>query len=640
MLFRSIWRLLSVVAPPFNLTPTETDLLTFSQAVQQCRPVHLVQSVMPRTQGGFTGRVMDLQLQPLPPQAGEPPLLLLSLRDMGWAWDRVWENRLSSSALEAINEAVMVTEPDGTIVRVNQAFVTLTGYSADEACGQTPRLLKSGRHSREFYRDLWNQLRSRGFWAGEVWDRAKSGRIYPKWISISSVYAGSRLANYVAIFSDLTVKHNQRRRHWEALYVDPLTGLANRRQLLQEAARPQWQSQHCGLAIFDLDRFKAINDSLGFVAGDQLLMEVAQRLRSVEFEGTKAAFRAGDNQFVLLLQPVADLAAMKALVEQVKQQLEQDYLLVERALHLSVSVGFAVSDQDEVSLLRLLQQAELALHRARRTGRSRLLSYSTGMDVEVRHRLQLEHDLRRALESPGQLHLAYQAQWSAHRGCGVGYEALLRWEHPLHGHLLPAVFVPVAEDADLIVPLGHWVLEEACRQARAWLDVGLDFGAIAVNVSALQFLEPDFAQRVLQTLEKHRLPSRCIELEITESVLLDQPSEVERVMHQLVQAGLRFALDDFGTGYSSLSYLRRLPVQKLKLDRSFVVEGQEDEGAQEIVRAVLRLAKVLGIVTLAEGVETEEQLSMLMSMGCDLFQGFLLGRPLVAAEVMVAAHRS
>jgi len=631
---QSLWRLLSIVAPPFNIIDAQVDGLTFSQAVQLRRSVQLVQSVTPRTQGAFVSQLMDVHLHALP----DSPQLVVTFRDMGWAWQKLRDNHLSSSALEAISEAVMITDPQGLIVRVNRAFTDLTGYSAEDVVDQTPRILKSGRHDREFYRDLWNHLLSRGSWAGEVWDKAKSGRIYPKWISIFSVYEGRRLAYYVSIFSDLTVKRNQRRRHWEALYMDPLTGLANRRQLLQEAARPQWQSQYCALAIFDLDRFKQINDSLGFVAGDQLLIDVAQRLRAVHFEGASAVFRSGDNQFALLLQPVADEATMTGLVAQIKQQLEEDYLLADRSLHLSVSAGFAVSEEPGGSLLQLLQQAELALHRARRDGRSQLRSYAFGMDVEVRHRLQLEHDLRLALASTDQLHLVYQPQWSVGRGRGVGYEALVRWNHPVHGYLSPAVFVPVAEDADLIVPLGQWVLNEASRQARVWLDAGINFGTIAVNVSALQFLSSDFAQQVLDTLLRHRVPPCHIELEITESVLLDQPHEVVATMQRLVQAGLRFALDDFGTGYSSLSYLRRLPVQKLKLDRSFVVEGQQDEGSQAIVHAVLRLAKVLGITTIAEGVETEDQLAMLSSMGCDLFQGYLFGRPL-AADQVVAAQR-
>jgi diguanylate cyclase (GGDEF)-like protein/PAS domain S-box-containing protein len=544
--------------------------------------------------------------------------------------------RQAATVFESSAEGVIITQPDGTIIGVNPAFTEITGYTESEVLCRNPRFLQSGRHDRAFYRALWDSLTLSGRWQGELWNRRKNGEVFPERMSITAVHdQQGRLTNYVATFSDITQQKQAEERIQLLALSDPLTGLPNRRLLLDRLERALQASAGGGcygaLFFIDLDDFKGLNDTRGHYVGDMLLNQVALRIVASVDAGDTVA-RLGGDEFVVMLENLgADVAVAtgRAMTagKKILATLNQPYVLQECQHHSTPSIGVTLFGEKPDVLEDLLIQADLAMYQAKASGRNALRFFDPGMQAVVAARVALEADLRQGLRSR-QFILYYQPQVDmAHRVTGA--EALIRWLHPQRGLVSPAEFIPLAEETGLILPLGRWVLETACAQLSAWARAPETAHlSLAVNVSANQFRQPDFVAEVLAILERHATNPEKLKLELTESLLLNDVEEIIAKIMQLKAHGISFSLDDFGTGYSSLSYLKRLPLDQLKIDQSFVHDALVDPNSVAIVRTIIALAHSLGMAVIAEGVETAGQLAFLASHGCHAYQGYLFSRPL------------
>ncbi|HDP89667.1 MAG TPA: EAL domain-containing protein [Thioalkalivibrio sp.] len=554
------------------------------------------------------------------------------------------EQRLGIAAVAfESQEGVMITDSDSRIEQVNRAFTRITGYEPEDVIGKTPAILRSGRHVPAFYAEMWQAIRERGYWEGEVWNRRKSGAIYPQWLSISRVQdEAGRPTHYVASFSDITDRKDAERRIHQLAFYDPLTHLANRRLLNDRLAHALATSaragEHGAVLMLDLDRFKTLNDTRGHDAGDTLLVQVAQRLRMQVREADTIA-RLGGDEFVILLEALGgdhDMARRRAaqLAETIRTTLSQPYDLgAIREYQITPSIGATLFLGQATPMEDLFKQADVALYDAKSAGRNRVSFFDPGMQRAVEHRASLEAALRHAVDH-GELELHFQPQVDR-AGALVGAEALLRWPHARGVPVSPAEFIPLAEETGLIVPLGDWVLEQACRTLIAWnrSSTGAERG-ISVNVSARQFHQPDYLQRVTRILDETGADARLIKLELTESVVLGEPKDVAHRIHELRELGFRFSMDDFGTGYSSLSYLKRLPLDQVKIDASFVRDVLRQPSDAAIIHAIIAMGHSLDLEVIAEGVETGEQLRFLADSGCDAYQGFLFARPMPQAALL------
>ena len=556
------------------------------------------------------------------------------------------DRRVAATAFEA-EVGIMVTDRDGRIIKVNRALVEASGYAEEELLGQLPSLFKSGRHDAAFYAELWQTLHQVGLWQGEIWDRRKDGEIYPKWVTITAVKGESgEISHFVATQMDISERKAAEQEIRNLAFYDPLTGLPNRRLLrdrLHHALAVSVRSQRCGALLFiDLDNFKTLNDTLGHTAGDLLLQGAARRLSACVRAGDTVA-RLGGDEFVVMLEDLAgdlDLAAEQAqeVGDKILAALKAPYALGEHKCHSTSSIGVALFGNRQDSITKILKQADMAMYKAKALGRDALCFFEPAMEAGLLRRALLEGDLRRALEA-GQFLLHYQAQISGADRL-TGAEVLLRWQHPKHGMVSPADFIPLAEETRLIVPLGQWVLETACRQLAAWASrPEMAQLTIAVNVSAHQLRLPDFVARVLAVLAQTGANPRRLKLELTESLLVHNVEDVIGKMTELKAAGIGFALDDFGTGYSSLSYLKRLPLDELKIDQSFVRDVLVDPNDAAIARTVVALARSLGLGVIAEGVETVAQRDFLAASGCHAYQGYFFSRPLPVEQFVAFAEQ-
>ncbi|HEC20533.1 MAG TPA: EAL domain-containing protein [Gammaproteobacteria bacterium] len=544
--------------------------------------------------------------------------------------------RLSAIVFEHSPEGVMITDKKGTIISVNRAFEKVTGYTEAEAIGQKPSLLHSGRHDQAFYHQLWQTLENTGQWHGEIWNRRKDGEIYPEWLNIVAVRNEQGIAsNYVGIFSDFSGRDQLRERLHQSAYFDPLTGLPNRQMLFDRLqlmlAQAQRDSEQLALAFIDLDNFKRINDTLGHPAGDALLQAVALRLRSQVREIDTFARLDGD-VFALLLPALNDGEDVARMTQHLLSELKRPLSVKGRSFHLQASAGISVYPNDGETATDLFKHADTALHLAKETGANGIQFYTQAMSVRFQERLELEDDLHQAIETEG-LNLAYQPQVSLTDGRLIGVEALARWHHPQHGSIPPDRFIAVAEDAGLIGALGEWVLENACQQGVDWLANHDRPLRVAVNVSAHQLHDGGFHHTVARVLKETGLPASCLELEITESMLMETVDETILTLERLHALGVQLSIDDFGTGYSSLSYLKRFAIHKIKIDRSFVCDVPEDSNDMAIINAVIAMAHSLNLQVVAEGVETEAQLDFLQQALCDEIQGYLFSPPVRADEI-------
>ena len=548
--------------------------------------------------------------------------------------------RLLAQVFEHSGEAIIITDAHNQIVEVNPAFVAQSGYAPEEAVGRNPRLLASGHTPPEEYNRIWAQLQATGHWRGELVDRQRDGQLSPKWMSISLVRdEQGQVTHHIAHAIDLREIKAAEQRILHLAHHDHLTGLPNRvllrARLDQAMAQARRDQGRLAMLFIDLDRFKDINDSLGHHVGDALLVEVAQRLRQV-VRGNDIVARLGGDEFVLVLAGLEEgdggASAAATVAGKVLQALRQPIRVEGHELHTGASIGITLFPQDGEDIDALMKGADAAMYHAKGAGRGGYHFYTPAMNLASQERLAMEQGLRTAVER-GELFLQYQPQVAVSGLRTVAVEALLRWRHPSMGLVSPARFIPVAEETGQIAAIGRWVLDEALAQLARWRAEGLTGLRVAVNVSAHQLRDDQFAPTVAAALLRHGVPGAALELEVTESTAMRDPLRTAVQLQQLRQLGVSLAIDDFGTGYSSLAYLKQLPLNHLKLDRSFVMDIERDPNDAAICAATITLAHALGLSVVAEGVETVAQLDYLRDLGCDLVQGYLFSRPLDAADL-------
>ncbi|MEN8761229.1 MAG: EAL domain-containing protein [Thiogranum sp.] len=538
---------------------------------------------------------------------------------------------LAGAVLQQSNDAILVMDREIRVVDVNPAFERTTGYSRDEVLGRNLRQLSFGEHDNDFYRAFWEQLARTGNWEGEIHDRRKSGEVYPKWMSVTTISdSAGVVSHYVASFRDISeIKATEKRLEHLAHY-DTLTDLPNRSLLTArlEQALSLAHRNHWTLAVIfiDLDHFKEVNDSLGHSTGDRLLTEVGKRLLHCVRESDTVA-RLGGDEFVIVLDNVANPGVVSEVLGKLKDALGHAVSLDDYELFVTASMGISLYPEDGQDAEVLLRNADSAMYHVKKEGRNQWGFYSARMNEQSRRRLQLTSGLRHAIEK-NQFSLVYQPQLALATRSVCGAEALVRWEHPELGLICPLEFIPLAEDTGIIEEIGEWVLEATCRQIAAWSGKGLYLPRISVNVSARQFKSANFIERVEQLVQEHRLAPGCLDLEITESLLVRTDARLLDDMQRLCNIGVVFSVDDFGTGYSSLSYLKRFPIVMIKADRSFVHDIPGDRDDIEITAAIISMSHKLNIRVIAEGVETLQQLVFLSEQGCDEIQGYLLSPPL------------
>jgi diguanylate cyclase (GGDEF)-like protein/PAS domain S-box-containing protein len=535
---------------------------------------------------------------------------------------------------------MVITDTDGNILRVNQAFVQMTGYGADEVLGQNPRLLASGRHDVVFYKAMWHSIVCENNWHGEIWNRRKNGDIFPTWIDISAVKdADGQLTHYVATCTDISSRKSAEDQINYLAFYDPLTHLPNRRLLLDrlEQAIATCARHQCkgALLYVDLDNFKTLNETLGHLQGDLLLEMAAKRLLTCVRDDDTVA-RLGGDEFVVMIEHMncsaLDAATQaEAVGHKINEVLSQSYPIGPFEHHNTSSIGITLFGNEAIETTEEpLKRAEMAMYQAKAAGRNQLRFFDAQMQVMVTVRSALERDLREAVRQ-NQFVLHYQAQ--VNTSGLTGAEVLVRWQHPVRNMVSPTEFIPLAEETGLILPLGQWVLETACAQLAAWaVQPTLAYLTLAVNVSAKQFYQEDFVAQVQATLVRTGANPHRLKLELTESLLVTDVESIILKMSALKSPGLSFSLDDFGTGYSSLSYLKRLPLDQLKIDQGFVKNILTDSNDAAIARMVVALAESLGLAVIAEGVETKAHQEFLAHIGCHAYQGYLFSRPIALED--------
>jgi len=533
-------------------------------------------------------------------------------------------------------EAIVISDAKNRILSVNDSFTRITGYSGEEAIGQNPNLLASGRHSPEFYKKMWQTLQETGHWKGEIWNRRKDGTIYPEWITITTLRDDRGAPSYyIAIFSDASsYKEKEARIHFLA-HHDALTGLPNRTllqdRLEQAVSKARRDGEKIAILFIDLDRFKVINDTLGHHVGDLLLKEVANRLNA-SVRDSDTVCRQGGDEFIIVLPEITAMSDVAHVAQKILDNISSDFLLEGERLKVTPSIGISIYPDDGARIDVLIKNADTAMYHAKASGRANFQFFTERLNTQLIERMELERDLASALDG-GELELHFQPQFSLDTGKLLGAESLIRWHHPQRGFVSPEQFIPIAEEAGLINRIGLWVVEEMLRQAVAWKGVrefnGLIFSA---NVSARQLDDPGFVEAIKILFQRYNYPPECIELEVTETAVMEDIQRSITCLSELKALGLHLAVDDFGTGYSSLNYLKRLPIDRLKIDRSFISDIPHDKNDETITRAIINLAQTLNLGVIAEGVETDEQANFLRQAQCHEAQGYLYSRPLNATE--------
>ncbi|OZY43089.1 GGDEF domain-containing protein [Pseudomonas fragi] len=548
------------------------------------------------------------------------------------------QERLRQAAVvfDCTREGVLVSDRRGVIVHVNRALVEITGYPVEEVLGRRPNMFKSGRHGPEFYQAIFKSLEQSGEWHGEIWNRRKSGEIYPQWQTVRSITDDKgQVSHYVAVFSDISAIKNSQTELARLVHHDPLTDLPNRLLFTdrteQTLASAQRHQTGCALLMIDLDHFKIINDSLGHNVGDLLLKAVAERLLSVFGKGFTVA-RLGGDEFAVLVDSCAQVSQAAVLAQQVLEVMKAAFDIDRHQLFISASVGISVFPSDALNAEQLLRNADSALFKAKSSGREGYALYTEELTAHAQYRIEVASDLRRALEQQ-ELRVYYQPVHDLQTSRLIGVEALVRWQHPLRGLLSPGEFIPIAERTGLIAEIDAWVLEQACWQMVQWQAQGVKLSFVAVNISSRLFARPELFTLVSTVLADTELDPALLELEVTESAVMDNSQVALEQMHRLRALGLRLAIDDFGTGFSSLLRLKRLPVQKLKIDQGFVAGLPGDNDDVAIVRAVIALGQSMGLQVHAEGIEQVEQAQFLLDLNCNLGQGYWFGRPMPARDL-------
>lgn len=547
----------------------------------------------------------------------------------------------AAAVYESTEEGIIITDAKTRILAVNPAFTKITNYSAAEAIGQPVNFRRSGNHDKAYYQSLWHALTTVGTWRGEIWNCRKNGEAYPEWMTISAIFdSEGKISNYASVFSDISsIKLAEEQLAFLAHY-DPLTELPNRLLLndrlshaIERAARSE---KKLALLFMDLDGFKDINDTFGHPMGDELLKQVTKRLQKYLHQGDILA-RLGGDEFVLVVENFSLIDELEPVARKLLSILSEPFVLDGHELFIGASIGISLYPDDGSEADTLIRNADSAMYRAKEAGRNNHQFYTRELTQAVAERLALESELRYALERD-EFQLYYQPQVELRSGRIIGVEALIRWQSSQRGMVAPDKFIPLAEKSGLILSIGEWVLREACRQMMQWREEGYELARISVNVSALQIQRGKLTEMVTQVLVQTGLEAECLDLEITESVLMSNPKEVIELLEDLRSLGLSLAVDDFGTGYSSLSYLKRFPINTLKIDQAFVRDIPDDSNDKAIARAIIALGDSLQLDTLAEGVETEAQRDFLLRAGCEYAQGYLYSRPLPAKDFLALIH--
>ncbi|MDD4910969.1 MAG: PAS domain S-box protein [Sideroxydans sp.] len=548
------------------------------------------------------------------------------------------EDKLHEAAavMQNTREGVMVTDANANLIAVNPAFTKMTGYTATEVIGKNPRMLSSGRQGKAFYKTLWNDINKHGFWQGELWNRRKNGEIYPQLVTISAIRNDKdKPIRYLGVFSDITqLKENQAKLEFMA-HHDPLTKLSNRSlaesRLEQELEQARRHAQQLSVLFIDLDRFKQVNDSFGHIVGDELLCAVAKRLNERLREGDTLG-RLGGDEFILIASPLQDKQDAAVIARDIINTLAAPFLLSNGVeVFIGGSIGISLYPDNGSTVAELTKNADAAMYLAKENGRNQFSFYTPELNADARNKLELENDLRRAVLHQ-ELVLHYQPKVDIRTGMICGAEALTRWPKADGTWTPPSQFIPLAEKSGVILTIGNWVLEETCAQIKRWRDEGLPEICIAINVSSRQFRSGHLDKLVSAALNKFAVPARCLELELTESMLIHEPEAAIETMRKLKKIGVKISLDDFGTGYSNFGYLRRFPIDSLKIDQSFVQGISSRAEDAMIVDAIISLAQRMKLRVISEGVETLEQLSYLRTRGCDEIQGFYFSEALAQGE--------
>ena len=549
--------------------------------------------------------------------------------------------KLSDEVISATAEGIMITDDRQCIVRINHAFTRITGYSDEEVLGKSPTILNSGRHDTAFFADMYEAIEQTGSWQGEIWNRRKNGEVFPQWLSVSVLRnPQGAVTHYVSIGSDITERKAAEEHIHHLSNYDALTGLPNRLLLRdrfqQGMAAAERNHDKLALLQLDLDRFKVINDTLGHQVGDTLLREVVDRLREV-IRLSDTISRQGGDEFMILAQDHEELRGATLIAHNIHTALKAPFHIADQAISLTASIGIAIFPDDGTDFDTLCKKSDIAMYHAKENGRATHRFFTEELNVNSADRIQMEAELRGALER-NEFVLHFQPQVDLASGRVTGAEALIRWQHPVRGMIPPGQFIPLAEETGLIVPMDNWVMREACRQARAWVADGLPALMMSVNLSGLQFRQSNLVDRVRGVLADTGQPAECLEVELTESVLIHDVEKVLVTLSQLKALGVRLAIDDFGTGYSSLAYLKRFAVDKLKIDQSFVRGTTAEDAA--IVAAVIQLGNSLNLKTIAEGAETEAHVRQLSDKGCSEVQGYYFSKPLPADAFAAFVRRS
>ncbi|MCK5662852.1 MAG: EAL domain-containing protein, partial [Thiotrichaceae bacterium] len=545
--------------------------------------------------------------------------------------------QLAANVLGNIAEGVVVTDTESSIVSVNKAVSAITGYSEKEIIGQKPSVWKSQHHDESFYQEMWRSLSETLHWQGEIWNRRKNGETYPEWISISLVYDDAgEVSHFIAIFSDISdIKVTEAHIEFLANY-DPLTQLPNRRlfidRLDQAIKTADREKSRLAVLFFDLDHFKTINDSLGHSIGDQMLIEVGARISDCMREIDSVSRLSGD-EFAAVISDISEVGDVITVANKIIESIRNAFKIRDYELHVTISIGISVYPSDGENYEILLKNADTAMYCAKNSGRDNFEFFSPSMSTQALERLALEGSLRKAVENK-ELLVFYQPQIQIDTGKIVGMEALLRWPHPEMGMIPPDKFIPLAEETGLIIPIGKWVLIEACRQNKAWQEQGLTAVPVAVNLSAVQFRQHNLLEIVQETLLETGLKACFLELELTESLLMDCSEYNITLLREFRRLGVHLSIDDFGTGYSNLEYLTKFNVDILKIDRSFIEGIPHSKGQYAIVLAIINMAKALGLKVVAEGIETDKQLNALKKIDCHYGQGYFWSKALPANDLL------
>ena len=552
-----------------------------------------------------------------------------TLRDVSLLSQTLDDLRIANIAFQHSTEAILITDAETRIIGVNRSFTDITGYALEDVRGQKPSVLASGRHDAAFFEAMWRELRASDYWQGEIWNRNRQGMLFPEHLQIVAIRNGEgEVSNYLGIFSDITARKADEHKIRFLAYHDTITRLPNRLALSEafDRALPDARrsGRPIGLVFIDLDRFKEVNDSLGHTAGDELLIKVTARLKETLREYDTLA-RLGGDEFALLAPHLNSRSDVLRIAEKVQAAMRQPFTLRDRSLQMTFSIGVSLCPDDGESFDLLLQRADTAMYVAKSAGRNTIRRFEPWMHSRTVEGLELRNRLNQALRK-GQFELHYQPQLELQTGRVVGCEGLIRWNDPERGMTSPALFIPAAEDSGLIVPIGEWVLRQACEDIRRLADLGHAL-QVSVNVSGVQLRRPDFVDMLRRILLETRIEPAGLELEITESALLGEDDFLFEVMEGIDRLGVKLAIDDFGTGYSNLKRLSRVRADRLKIDRSFIMGLPEDNESVVLTDAIIRMAAGLGLRCVAEGVETREQAEFLRRAGCQEIQGYWLARP-------------